>query len=94
MGIRTQKQVMVGTEKLAGRALRRASRGYKRGVVDPLVKAIAEAGSPREAVSLLNATLRRMKTSELEEALGDLAVQGAMIGRATALPKSRARGAA
>jgi hypothetical protein len=85
---------MVGTEKLAGRGLRRAAGGYKTGVVRPLVERIAKARGPKEAIKLLGAgLLKEMDTGELEEALGDVSVQAGMIGRATALPKgSRDRG--
>lgn len=90
--LRTQKAVMVHLDKLSAGHMRRQTADYRRQTVGPLVEALKGAKSAKGAMDKLNAgLLRRMDATALITAVGDDYVQSAMIGRASALPKSEVR---
>ena len=90
MGLRTQKQVMVHLDKLSAGHLNKATAGYRRQTVGPLIEELKSAKSAKGALERLDAgLLRRMDATALETAVSDDYVQSAMIGRASALPTKR-----
>jgi phage gp29-like protein len=93
MPIRTQKQVMAGLDLMAGRAMGRSLKTYKREVVDPLVAAIGKAKSLKGLQKQLGASLlRKMDTSAFETQLADSLTQADMIGRVSATPRAGVEG--
>jgi phage gp29-like protein len=83
---------MVNLDKLAGGHMRKAAADYRRQTVGPLVEALKGSQSAKGALERLDARLlRRMDATALETAVSDDYVQSAMIGRASALPKSEVR---
>lgn len=87
--LRTQKAVIANLDRTSGGHMRRAAKQYRTGVVEPLVEVLKTAGSGQEALRHLNAGLLfRMDARALETAVADASVQSALIGRASALPRS------
>ena len=75
-------------DEMAGRAMGRVAKRYRKETIGPLVGVLGKAKSPGDLLRRLNpALLRRMKSEALEEAATEVQVQAAMIGRTTARPK-------
>lgn len=90
MPLRSQKQVMVHLDRMSARQMKRASRAYVDNTIAPLLAAIRNAGTGREALLQLGTgLLQRMNSQALEVAVADAGVQCGMIGRASALPKAK-----
>ena len=91
MGLRTQKAVMVHLDSLAAGHARKAAEGYRLKTVGPLVEGLKGAKSSREAMERLDAELlKRMDAAALETAVANDYVQAGLIGRASALPGTKA----
>ncbi len=90
MALSSQKQVMAGLDKLAGRALGRASDDYRREVVRPLVGRINNAQSLKGLLRQLGPGLvREMKTDRFELGLAQTMTQAALVGRTSATPREQ-----
>ena len=90
MPLSSQKQVMAGLDKLAGRALRRASDDYRAEVVRPMVSGIKKAKSFKGLMRQLGpGLLRRMKTERFERNVSETLTQAELVGRTAGLPRSR-----
>jgi len=88
MALKTQKAVMANLDRMNGTRMQRAAKAYRKETIGPMLEALETAGDGQEALQHLNAgLLRRMDSAALEEAVADDAVQSAIIGRASALPK-------
>ena len=86
---RTNKEVQAGIEVLAGRAVGRMAKAYRRDI-EPLIKAIQRAKSPEGLRRGLGVTrLKEMGTTAEAEALADCATQAALIGRVSATPRMK-----
>ena len=90
--ITSQPQVMAANDKMAATAVRRVAKRYRKETIQPLVDAIKGAKSLKGLSRRLPGLIAGMDTSAMEEALADVDVQGAMIGRVTAQEKSKRRG--
>jgi hypothetical protein len=87
-----QKQVMVGLDRLSGKAMRGARPEYMDGVIDPLVAAVGGAVDERHALQRLGDRLfHSMDTTGLVEALSNAGVNAGCIGRVTATPRKKAK---
>lgn len=84
---------MVELDKLNGRVVAGLSGGYQSSVIRPMVARIKKARSVKGLLRQLGAgLLGEMDAGELETALGDVTVQGKLIGRASARPRMKAEG--
>ena len=90
MPLSSQKQVLVGLDVLAAKALRRARREYDRVTLGTLRDQIERSGSAREAMERLGSvTALMMPRTSLATALEQAAVNAALIGRTAARPRKR-----
>lgn len=88
MPLRSQKQVMVQLDRMNGTTLGRARDAYVQHTLEPLIAAIKNAETGREALGQLGgAMLHMMDSADLERIVADAGVQSGLIGRASALPK-------
>ena len=87
MAVRRQTQVIAALDGMAGRAMGRIGRPYRRNVVGPLVSEIKEARSVKELLARLGpGTVEKMDTTVLEQSLANTDVQAGGIGFVSALP--------
>ena len=87
MALSNQTQVMANMDAMAGKAMGKVAKRYRKETIGPLVGALGKAKSPSDLLRRLNpALLRRMKSDALEGAATEVQVQAAMIGRTTAMP--------
>lgn len=92
-----QKQVMDGTDELAGCYMRRAAQSYQRKIATPMRAAIGkvkETGdNPKDLKRLLRAlgpaTLKRMDASGLAKEIGPMRDQCEAIGTVSATPQKQ-----
>ena len=91
MPLKSHKAVLAGVDKLAGRALGRAAKAYRRKTIDPLVRAMEKAKSYEGLKRALSAQrLQDMDPEPMAEALASAGVNAALIGRTAAtLPITR-----
>ena len=90
MPLRTQKQVMAGNAMMAGRALGRAAKPYRKETIGPMVRRIKKARGLKALLrSLGPGLLREMDSKALETALADAEFQAARVGTISALPRER-----
>ena len=88
MPLRSHKGVLAGIDKLAGRALGRAAKEYRRASIDPLLAAVEKAKSLEGVKRALSAQrLKDMDVEPIAEALATAGINAALIGRTAATPK-------
>lgn len=92
MPLSNQKQLIAGLDRLAGRALRRVLKRYRRDTIGPLVAAIKKAKSHQGTLKQLSgALLRKMDSEAVQDAVTEVQVQSGLIGRVTAERKVEGR---
>lgn len=92
MSLRTQTAVMNNLDRMAGRRIAAMQDRYRAKTLAPLVDVLEGAKSAAEALARLDgALLERMDVEPLADTLADNEVQTALIGRASALKKSKAQ---
>lgn len=90
MPLKSHKAVLAGVDKLAGRAMGQAAKGYRRETIDPLVAAIGKAKSFAGLRKALGAQrLREMDRTPEAEALSEAGVNAALIARTAAMPAGK-----
>lgn len=90
MPLSNQKQVLVGLDVLAARALRKARREYDARTLRELRETIKTAVSPEQALRWMNAAQTRLMDPEpLATALEQTALNAALIGRVATTPRKK-----
>lgn len=93
MTLSNQKQVLVGLDVLAARALRKARREYDATTLEALRRTIATAVTAEQALRWMNSSqVRQMETEPLARAIEQTAINAALIGRVATTRRKRRTG--
>lgn len=90
MPLSDYKQVLTGLDNLGGKSMQAARDEYKAGIVSPIVDAIRGAESMSELSKRMRGVFGKQDSALVEERLGAVLTQSALIGVVSARPKRAA----